>query len=193
MIQDAHQKGYETWANLMAVSTVKEQEIDQVMEQLAETPASVLAVVDSYGSMYSETIRYLVRKYLNFGKETGKEVGIHAHNNQQLAYANSIEAIIEGANRVDVSLGGLGRGAGNCPMELMLGFLRNPKFKLRPVYAALDELIKPLKKQIDWGPSPEYNITGQMNQHPRAAIEVRENADMRDRYLEFYDRIVSEG
>ncbi|MDR0610684.1 MAG: aldolase catalytic domain-containing protein [Planctomycetaceae bacterium] len=193
MIHDAYEKGYEVWANLMAASTAKEIEIDQALEILAQTPASVLVVVDSYGSMYAETIEHLVKKYLRLGKESGKEVGIHAHNNQQLAFANSIEAIIHGANRVDASIGGLGRGAGNCPMELLLGFLRNPKFKLRPVYAALDKIIVPLRKQIDWGTAPEYIITGQMNQHPRAAIETRENPELRDRYLEFYDRIVSEG
>ncbi len=192
MIQDAHQKGYEVWANLMAASTAKEVEIDQSLDILSKTPASALVVVDSYGSMYAETIEYLVKKYLRYGRDSGKEVGIHAHNNQQLAFANSIEAIIHGANRIDASIGGLGRGAGNCPMELMLGFLRNPKFKLRPIYAAMDELIKPLRKNLDWGPSPEYNITGQMNQHPRDAIEVRENPELRDHYLEFYDRIVNE-
>ncbi len=193
MLNDAHQKGYEVWANLMAASTAKEVEIDQSLEILSKTPASVLVVVDSFGSMYAETVEYLVKKYLRYGRESGKEVGIHAHNNQQLAFANSIEAVIHGANRIDASIGGLGRGAGNCPMELMLGFLRNPKFKLRPIYAALEELIFPLKKELDWGPSPEYCITGQMNQHPRDAIEVRENPKLRDHYLEFYDRIVNEG
>jgi len=188
MIHDACQKGYDVWANLMAASTVEELEIDRSLDILSKTPTSVLVVVDSFGSMYTETVEYLVKKYHRFAKDTGKEVGIHAHNNQQLAFANSIEAIIHGANCVDASIGGLGRGAGNCPMELMLGFLQNPKFKLRPVYAALDEIIKPLRRTLDWGPSPEYNITGQMNHHPREAIEVRENPELRDHYLDFYDR-----
>ncbi|MDR3110704.1 MAG: aldolase catalytic domain-containing protein [Planctomycetaceae bacterium] len=190
MIRDAHEKGYEVWANLMAASTATEEEIDKVLEILAETPASVLVVVDSYGSMYAEQIERLVTKYLSFGRGTGKEVGIHAHNNQQLAFANSIEAIIHGANRVDASLGGLGRGAGNCPMELMLGFLRNPKFKLRPIYDTLERCVAPLQKNIEWGPYPEFIMTGQNNQHPRAAIEARENPQTRDHYVEFYDRIM---
>ena len=99
MIKDAADKGYEVSANLMAVSTVTDTEIDQVLEVIAQTPASVLVVVDSYGSMYAEQIELLVKKYLAFGKATGKEVGIHAHNNQQLAFANTIEAIIHGAER----------------------------------------------------------------------------------------------
>ena len=99
---------------------------------MAETPAARLVVVDSFGSLYAEQVELLVKKYLDFGKSTGKEVGIHAHNNQQLAFANTIEAIIHGANRVDATMAGLGRGAGNCPMELLIGFLRNPKFQHPP-------------------------------------------------------------
>ena len=132
MINDAANKGYEVTANLMAVSTAQEKEVDQAMEVLADTPASTLVVVDSFGSLYAEQVELLVKKYLAFGAATGKEVGMHAHNNQQLAFANTIEAIIHGANRVDASMAGLGRGAGNCPMELLIGFLRNPKFKMRP-------------------------------------------------------------
>ena len=101
MIKDAFDKGYEVSANLMAVSTAHEAEVDQVLEVVAETPANVLVVVDSYGAMYAEQVELLVKKYLAYGKATGKEVGMHAHNNQQLAFANTIEAIIHGANRVD--------------------------------------------------------------------------------------------
>ena len=107
--------------------------------------------------MYAEQIEILVKKYLSYGKATSKEIGIHAHNNLQLAFANSIEAIIHGANRIDASMGGLGRGSGNCPMELMLGFLRNPKFKLRPVYKVLQEHLLPLSRTVEWG--PQYNTT----------------------------------
>ena len=191
MIKDAAEKGYEVTANLMAVSTAKEQEIDQVLEVVAETPASTLVVVDSFGSLYAEQIELLVKKYLEFGKDTGKEVGMHAHNNQQLAFANTIEAIIHGANRVDASMAGLGRGAGNCPMELLIGFLRNPKFKIRPIYKVLQDHVEPLRKKVEWGPYPEYNITGQLNQHPRTAIAARAGED-REKYLDFYDKIVSD-
>lgn len=192
MIQDAHDKGYEVWANLMAASAAREVEIEQALEVLSKTPVSTIVVVDSYGSLYCEQIEEMVKKYMRFARAAGKEVGIHAHNNQQLAFANTIEAIIHGVNRVDATLGGLGRGAGNCPMELLLGFLRNPKFQLRPVYAALENWIIPLKKEIEWGPYPEYNLTGQLNLHPRDAIGARENPETRDHYIEFYDKVVTQ-
>ncbi len=191
MIKDAADKGYEVSANLMAVTTAKEQEIDQALEILAETPASALVVVDSYGAMYAEQVEILVKKYLSYGKATGKEVGIHAHNNQQLAFANTIEAIIHGANRMDASMGGLGRGAGNCPMELLVGFLRNPKFKMRPIYQVVQDQILPLSRRVEWGPLVQYNITGQHNEHPRSAMAAR-SGDQRDNYVAFYDKLVND-
>jgi len=191
MITDAHEKGYEATCNLMAVSTVNEAEIDQALEVLAQTPCSTVVVVDSFGSLYGEQIERLVTKYLAAVKDAGKEVGIHAHNNQQLAFANTIEAIIHGANRLDATMAGMGRGAGNCAMELLLGFLRNPKFKLRPVWKLLQDHYIPLQKDTEWGPLPQYIVTGQLNQHPRAAIASRAS-EQRDLCADFYDRVVAD-
>jgi 4-hydroxy 2-oxovalerate aldolase len=191
MIKHAAECGYEVSANLMAVSRNTETEIDQVLELLVETPAQVLVVVDSFGAMYMEQVELLVKKYLSFARPKGKEVGIHTHNNQQLAFANTIEAIIHGASRLDASMGGLGRGAGNCPMELLIGFLRNPKFKVRPIYEFLEKYIEPLRQTWEWGPYPQYYITGQLNLHPRAAIEAR-SSEKKDNYVEFLDRVSAE-
>ena len=189
MINDAAEKGYEVAGNLMAVSTNTEQEVDQVLEMLGKSVVDVIVVVDSFGSMYCEQVEILVKKYLGYAGPGGKSVGVHAHNNQQLAFANTIEGIIHGANRVDGSMAGLGRGAGNCPMELLIGFLCNPKFKIRPIYKVLQDHLLPLSRTVDWGPSVQYNITGQLNQHPRDAIAARDG-DKRDAFVEFYDDLI---
>jgi len=192
MIKAAHEKGYETSANLMAVSQATEVEIEQCLGLISQTPAEVVVVVDSFGALYTEQIERLVKIYLSYVKDKGKTVGIHAHNNQQLAFANTIEAIIHGANRVDASMGGLGRGAGNCPMELLIGFLRNPKFRIRPVLQFLQDYIEPLRNEVEWGPYVQYNITGQLNLHPRSAIEARKNPEDRNKYVDFFDRVSTE-
>lgn len=191
MIRDAHEKGYEVSCNIMAISVPQDAEIDQALEVVAETPASVVVIVDSWGALYSEQIKMLVDKYRKAFEGRGKELGIHAHNNQQLAFANTIEAIIHGVNRIDATMAGIGRGAGNCPMELLLGFLRNPKFKIRPVWKLLEEHFVKLQETLDWGPLPQYNITGQLNQHPRTAMAARAS-DQRDKYAEFYDKCLSD-
>ena len=191
MVQHAHEQGYETTVNIMAISTVKEAEIDQALEIVAELPTQAVVVVDSFGNLYREQIDHLVGKYQSAVAGKGIDVGIHAHNNLQLAFANTLEAIILGCNRVDATLLGLGRGAGNCPMEILLGFLRNPKFKLRPVIECIQNTILPIRAQFDWGPSIPYNITGQMNRHPRSAMAFREGPTPDD-YLAFYDEAVAE-
>jgi len=191
MIKDAHDKGYETTCNLMAVSVVQDAELDQALEVVAQTPASTVVVVDSYGSLYAEQIQILVEKYKMALEGTGKEVGIHAHNNQQLAFANTIEAIIHGANRIDATMAGLGRGAGNCAMELLLGFLRNPKFRIRPVWQLIQQHFVPLRETMEWGPLPPYIIAGQLNQHPRTAMAWRAG-EQKDQCADFYDRAISE-
>jgi len=191
MIRDAHDKGYEVACNIMAISIVQDAEIDQALEVLRETPASTIVVVDSFGSLYSEQIARLVERYKDALEGTGKEIGIHAHNNQQLAFANTIEAIVHGANRVDATAMGMGRGAGNCPMELLIGFLRNPAYRVRPIYQLLQDHMVGLRDKHDWGSLVPYNITGQLNQHPRSAIAALEADDKYD-YVGFYDKLVAD-
>ncbi|HYN76415.1 MAG TPA: nucleoid-structuring protein H-NS, partial [Lamprocystis sp. (in: g-proteobacteria)] len=70
-------------------------------------------------------------------------------------------------------------------------FLRNPKFNLRPIIEVIQNHVAPLRKELIWGPSIPYNITGQLNRHPSSAIEWTEGPN-RDDYLSFYDKVVSE-
>jgi 4-hydroxy 2-oxovalerate aldolase len=191
MIEHCHALGYETCANLMAVTNIEDIEIDTVLAAIKPTPAQVMVIVDSFGHLYREQVDRLYKKYTQALHGTGKEIGMHAHNNIQLAFANTIEAIILGANRVDATMGGLGRGAGNCHMELLLGFLRNPKFRLRPIIELLQNHIEPLKATVEWGPLVPYNITGQMNLHPRAAMQMRASND-KDDFVKFYDSVAAE-
>lgn len=188
MVKDAHDKGYETTVNLMAASTVSERELDEALALLVESEVDAVYLVDSFGSFYSEHVHYLVRKYLEHSTPRGKTVGMHAHNNQQLAYANTIEAAIKGANLLDSSIAGLGRGAGNCPTELLVGFLHNPKYRLRPILHCIQHHIEPMRKDLLWGFDIPYMITGLLNQHPRAAIAFNGQKDRGD-LLKFYDSL----
>lgn len=192
MIQDAHAKGYETTVNLMALSTVSEIEVDNALELLAASPVGTIYVVDSFGTFYSEQVQYWMKKFLQHAKPAGKEVGIHTHNNLQLAFANTIEAIIGGANLLDASLAGLGRGAGNCPMELLLSFLHNPKFNLRPILQCIQQTVEPLSQTVRWGFAVPYMITGYLNQHPKAAMAFMEADGYKD-IVRFYDSVTGEG
>jgi 4-hydroxy 2-oxovalerate aldolase len=191
MIKDAHDKGYETTINIMAVTAVPDVELDSALEVLAKSEVGAMYVVDSFGNMYSEQIRHLVKKFLHHCKPAGKEVGIHTHNNLQLAFSNTIEAIILGCNLVDASICGLGRGAGNCPMELALSFLHNPKFKIRPILEAMQTTVEPLREKVRWGFAVPYMLTGCLNRHPKTAMDFMESDDYKN-LLRFYDQVISD-
>ena len=125
MIEDAAAKGYETTCNIMAISQAQENDVRTALEIIGQTSVDAFYVVDSYGSLYPEQIARISDLYLNIAAKYGKKVGIHAHNNQQMAFANTIEAVGDGVDWLDATYLGMGRGAGNCAMEMLLGFLKN--------------------------------------------------------------------
>lgn len=183
-------KGYETTVNIMAISRALDNELTEALEQLEkESQANVIYIVDSNGALYQESTEFLIKKAKGIIKS--KEIGIHAHNNQQLAFGNTIEAIIHDANFVDGTIYGLGRAAGNCPLELILGFLKNPKYDIRPVLDVISKEFIPLREKIEWGYIIPYAIAGILDEHPRAAMALR-NSAKRENYREFYESLVSE-
>jgi len=179
--------GYEVSVNIMAVSKENEFALIEALDQLAKAPVDVVCVVDSFGALYCEQIEYLVKLYQEH--LPGKEIGVHTHNNQQLAFANTIEGIIHNANRLDASLFGIGRGPGNCCLELLVGFLKNPKYNLSPILKFIEEYMLPLREQVEWGYILPYMVTGILNEHPRAAIAYRQTEN-KDKYAEFYEQLL---
>ena len=145
MIEYCAKQGYETTINIMAISKARTEDLKTALEILGQTPVSCFYIVDSYG---------------------------HAHNNQQLAFANTIEAMAYGASYLDATVDGMGRGAGNCALELLLGFLKNPKYKVNPIIRMMQNHMTKLQEAgVKWGYDVPYMLTGQYNTHPRPAIQ----------------------
>ncbi len=177
MIQDAKNKGYETTVNLMAISKVNDDALDEALQMLASTDVDVIYLVDSFGAYYPEQMKRLTERYMEVATKTGKKIGIHAHNNQQLAFANTIEALRSGASLLDATYNGMGRGAGNCYMESLVAFLKNPRYNILPVMKFVEKQILEVKKQgYVWGYDLPFLLTGVMNSHPSSAIKfIKEN------------------
>ena len=177
--------GYETTVNIMAISAAMDVELDEALHQLeSECKAQVIYIVDSFGSLYQETTERLVKKFTGILKS--KEVGMHAHNHQQVGFSNTIEAIIHNANYVDGTIYGIGRAAGNCPLELLMGFLKNPKFDIRPILDVISKEMLPMREKIEWGYIIPYAISGMFNEHPKNAMAYRQT-DKKDDYVAFYE------
>lgn len=189
MIEYCAQKGYETTVNVMAISQNNFYDIRTALEILGKSSVNTIYIVDSYGSIYPEQIRSISEMYLEIGEKYSKGIGIHAHNNQQLAFANTIEACAQGVSYLDATVSGMGRGAGNCPSELLLGFLKNPKYKIDPILDVVQKHILKLKAEGNvWGYDVPYMLTGQLNCHPRSAISFIK--EKRDDYNALYQELL---
>ena len=173
MIEDAAKKGYETTINIMAVSKARTEDITAALETLGKTPVNAFYIVDSYGALYPEESRRLADLYCSIA---------------------DIEAMTQGVSYLDATVDGMGRGAGNCALELLLGFLKNPKYQVAPILKIIEEYTHKFKAEgVKWGYDIPYLLTGQYNTHPRPAIQfVKE--DRQDYYKfsnELYDIINS--
>ena len=185
IVEYCKNKGYETTINIMAVSKVNDSDLGDALELIGRSCVDTIYIVDSYGSLYPEQMRRLANKYIECGEKYGKSIGIHAHNNQQLAFANTIETLTIGVSYLDSTVSSMGRGAGNCPTELLLGFLKNPKYHITPLLKFIEKHINRMRDEgVVWGYDIPYLLTGRMNQHPRDAIQFI--ADHRSDYSNLY-------
>ncbi len=184
------EKGYEVSINLMAVSNVLERDLEEALEDVGKSKLPIFYLVDSFGSLYCEQVEGLIKKYQEFLPK--KTIGVHMHNNMQLAFSNTITGIIQNANMLDATFLGIGRGAGNCPLELLLSFLKNPKYKIRPILGVIQEYMLDMQKEIDWGYHIPYLITGSMNQHPRSAMKWM-NSEEKDDFAAFFSQMNEKG
>lgn len=175
--------GYEVAINIMAVSTVDEADLDAALDRVGAEDFEMIYFVDSFGWFTPEQVQYYCEKYVS--RVPNRYFGVHTHNNRQLAFGNSIVALQKGASLVDGTIFGIGRGAGNCPLELIMGYLENPRYDVRPVLDLIQQHFEPMRRELRWGYEAPYAITGMLNRHPRASMAlVREGGQA---YSAFYD------
>ena len=83
----------------------------------------------------------------------------------------------------------MGRGAGNCSLENLLGFLKNPRYKLDPMLRFIEKHMLPLRESgLKWGYDLHYMLTGLTDQHPRTAIAAIKSGDTH--YSDYYQMLL---
>ena len=191
MIEDAKKKGYEVSCNIMAISTAQESDVKVALEMLGNSPVDIIYIVVSFGSLYPEQIARIADLYLEYGEKYNKQIGMHAHNNQQLAFANTLEACGDGVDFLDGTYNGMGRGAGKCSIEYLIGCHKNPKYSIYPVIKFIEKYMIPLRESgIVWGYDMQYLLTGILNQHPRTAISYTK--DKRKDLVQYYNELTQQ-
>jgi 4-hydroxy 2-oxovalerate aldolase len=172
IIEKIHDLGYEVFLNLMASSELTKEHYDILGDWKRSDMLGAVYFADSFGSFIPADITAQIRKL----RESGfTKIGFHGHNNLQMAFANTLQALADGATHVDASIYGMGRGSGNLPMEVLIGYLEKQgqkQYNTMPVLEVIERFYTALYKQFDWGYKIRSLLGGLKNIHPYYVDEM---------------------
>ncbi|MDP2340015.1 MAG: 4-hydroxy-2-oxovalerate aldolase [Deltaproteobacteria bacterium] len=153
-IETARHLDFDVATFLMMAHMTTTAELVKQAKVMASAGAHCVYVVDSAGAMLMHEAK---EKVTALKESLSCEVGFHNHDNLGLGVANTVVAIEAGADRVDGSVAGMGAGAGNCRLEVLVAVLQRMGIetgaKLYPLIECADVLVRPMQKdhpvQID--------------------------------------------
>ena len=150
--------GFEVGFNTMYMSTWKDLKFYPKLKGL-EDFSDLFCMVDSYGGVTPQDVRDIIASIRQY---TNVPIGFHGHNNLEFGLINTLTAINEGVGYVDATILGMGRGAGNLKMELLLTYL-NKNYGLDLDFNVLGEVVSaftPLFEKYKWGTNLPYMLAG---------------------------------
>ncbi len=147
-IAKARQMGFDTVGFLMMAHMIPTAQLLEQAKLMESYGAHCVYITDSAGALLMDETRERVTA---FRGELGCQVGFHNHNNLGLGVANTIIAIEAGADRADASLAGMGAGAGNCALEVLIAvtdkMVIRTDVELYPLIDAADGLVRPIQQR----------------------------------------------
>lgn len=157
--QAVKELGFEVAFNVMYMS--KWSKYPEMMDNLSKLDGTIdyFYLVDSYGGVFPDQVKATLAQLKS---KTKVQIGFHGHNNLEMALANTLTAVENGIDIIDATITGMGRGAGNLKMELLLTVL-NSKHEGEIDFNALSEVtgaFQVLQKQYGWGTSMPYMVSG---------------------------------
>ncbi|MBP3216229.1 MAG: aldolase catalytic domain-containing protein [Clostridium sp.] len=163
--------GYKVFAQAVSITSYTDRELLDLVDLVNDLEPEALSIVDTYGLMHEDHVQHYF-ELMDYNLKPGIKIGYHAHNNFQLAYSNSIELLRVPTRRtivIDGSLHGMGKSAGNLPIELMSMYLNGnygKSFDISQLLEAIDMNIMPFYRKTPWGYKMFYYIAASHQCHP---------------------------
>ena len=167
-IQD---KGYKVFANMVNVTTYSDASLKKYSRLVNKVHPFGNSMVDTYGLMHKDQMLHIFQvldKYI----DPDIMMGFHSHNNFQLAYANSVEYLNTATKRTivaDGTLYGMGKSAGNAPIELLAMYMNEhygKHYDISQMLEAIDNSIMEIYRKQYWGYSMKFYIASAHKVHP---------------------------
>ena len=164
--------GYKVFTQAVSITSYNDEELEELIDLVNELDPYAFSLVDTYGLLHKETLLH----YYNFANvhlNNHIRLGYHAHNNFQLAFANCVELIESADDRrpilVDGTLYGMGKSAGNAPIELLANYMNthlDRHYHVNQMLEAIDVTIMDIYRQIPWGYNLKFFVSASNDCHP---------------------------
>lgn len=149
LLEEAKRNGLFTCLNVLDTYRIKNKELIEVCKAVSDLEPDVIYIVDSSGALTDTEIREKISVLSDY---SGSEIGYHGHNNLQLATYNSLFSAKEGCTYLDGTFMGMGRGAGNANLEVLLALLARNGMKevnFANLYEASRQVANLFNKETD--------------------------------------------
>lgn len=163
--------GYKVFAQLVSVTSYSDEEMMNLIRLANEVKPYAVSMVDTYGLMHQNNLKHYF-DLLDKNLDSSIGMGYHGHNNFQMAYANCIEMLSYKTKRmilVDGSIYGMGKSAGNAPIELVAMHMNDAygkKYSISQFLEAIDANIMDFYKPSTWGYNMFFFLAASNDCHP---------------------------
>lgn len=164
--------GYKVFAQAVSITSYNDEELMDLIRLVNALEPYAFSLVDTYGLLHKNRLMHYF-EFVNQHMKTSIGLGYHSHNNFQLAYANCIEVMeLPGIERqvvIDGTLYGMGKSAGNAPLELLATYMNDnlgKRYHCSQLMEAIDVTMLELYKQIPWGYSFKFFLAASKDCHP---------------------------
>ncbi len=165
------EKGYKVFVQLVSVTSYSDEEMMSLIRLANEVEPYAVSMVDTYGLMHQDHLLHYFG-ILNTYLKPEIMLGYHGHNNFQMGYANCIAMLSNKTERdmmVDGSLYGMGKGAGNVPIELIAMYMNHTfgkRYHISQLLEAIDVNITQFHPPVRWGYNMFYYLAASNHCHP---------------------------